>query len=65
MPPEGEEEGVRAAREVSICLLGPLEVMTTILFPVLHDHEEGIERLVSQTGLRFNRAQGTCQCRLV
>ena len=34
---------------------GPLEVMTTIiLFPVLHDHEEGIERLVSQTSLRFS-----------
>ena len=30
------------------------EVMTAILFPVLHDHAEGLERLVSQTSSRFN-----------
>ncbi len=52
--PLGGAGGYGLLEKVSICLPGPLEVMTTILFPVLYDHEEGIERLVSQTSLRFN-----------
>lgn len=32
--------------------------MTIISLPVLHDHEEGIEGLVSQTSLRLLRRKG-------
>ena len=36
------------------CPTGFVWMMTIILFPVLYDHAEGIERLVSQASSRFN-----------